>query len=359
METGTFSPNPPTAMPGPSDGEGTPHRSRESRWHSCSSQLFSALVFSRICTLPASPGRSAGKPPSASLRSKAAKPPCSRGSFPGCRRAVPPLPIQGRRGSPSPHARCLASPPAALGEQGAGGGCRSPPLVLPVAPRRWAGSRRRLLGAAAGAGGGGGQPCAHAAGMTARPVTQGHLSQSCRTPTSAAARARGGYEGPRARCRVPGRRTWGCRGDAEGAGAPLLLVRTSTQGRPLCDGSWGARPFPPQLPAPLLAGGTQQPGAAQGQPTQAVPAGGGGAMPAGWLQASRATLSCQPRPLGLAGRGQPWLPPPVLLPAPQPNLRYGGTGDTGLGGEPGVGRCKTRRVPRAGTSGFPPRLGGS
>lgn len=39
-------------------------------------------------------------------------------------------------------------------------------------------------------------------------------------------------------------------------------------------------------------------------------------MPAGWLQASRATLSCQPWPLGLAGRGQPWLPPPVLLAAP-------------------------------------------
>lgn len=39
-------------------------------------------------------------------------------------------------------------------------------------------------------------------------------------------------------------------------------------------------------------------------------------MPVGWLQASRATLSCQPWPLGLAGRGQPWLPPPVPLAAP-------------------------------------------
>lgn len=115
METGAFSPNPPTAIPGPSDGESTPHRSRESRRHSCSSQLFSALVFSRICTLPASPSLSAGKPPSASLHSKAAKPPCSRGSFPGCRRAVPPLTHPGEVRQPLAPYQMPHQPPSSHG----------------------------------------------------------------------------------------------------------------------------------------------------------------------------------------------------------------------------------------------------
>lgn len=136
----------------------------------------------------------------------------------------PPYPSRGGEAAPRPTPDASPAPQQPwVSRELRGGGCRSPPLVLPVAPCRWAGRRRRLLGAAAGAGGGGGQPCAHAAGMTAHPITQGHLSQSCRTPTSAAACARGGYEGPRARCWVPGRRTWGCRGDAEGAGALLLL----------------------------------------------------------------------------------------------------------------------------------------
>lgn len=96
METGAFSPNPPTAIPGPSDGESTPHRSRESRRHSCSSQLFSALVFSRICTLPASPSFLQGNLPRHRSTPRQPNLPARGAPSPAAAGPSPLLPIQGR-----------------------------------------------------------------------------------------------------------------------------------------------------------------------------------------------------------------------------------------------------------------------
>lgn len=106
-----------------------------------------------------------------------------------------------------------------------------------------------------------------------------------------------------------------------GSQSPAPATCTSTQGHQVCNGSRGAHPFPPQLPVPLLAGGTERPGAAQGQPTRAVPTDGRGAVPADWPQASRAMLLCWPRPLRAAGHSQPCLPPPVPLMAPQHHIQ--------------------------------------
>lgn len=90
------------------------------------------------------------------------------------------------------------------------------------------------------AGGGSGQACAHAAGTTARPVTQGHLSRSCRTPTSAAAHIPGGYRGcmldagcQRSRCRD----TEGMLRECRGSQSPAPAVCTFAQGHQLCNES--------------------------------------------------------------------------------------------------------------------------
>lgn len=184
--------------------------------------------------------------------SKAAKPHCSLCSFPSSCGAIPPNPSWGAKAAPHPTADALR-PPAAAGEREARGAAAALPGV-PAAP---AGG----LAAAAGGRWAGPSPRRGDGGWSRHSgPPQPELPNSHRRSGGC------GYHRLddkcwRSRCR-----------DTEGMPRKLApcscsAVCTSTQGHQLCRGSWGVHPFPPQLPAPLLAGGTEQPGAARGQPT--------------------------------------------------------------------------------------------
>lgn len=205
---------------------------------------------------------------------------CSTAAKPRCLWGHPCLTHPGSRGSPLPHNRRLT-----WVSRGPRGSCRSPPPVLPAAPRGWAGSRRRLLGAAAGRGWAVGRPAPTLRGQWLVP-SLGATSAGAAELPPALLPAPGAAAG--AACSMPGAGAAdtgmprGCRGSQ----CPAPAIRTSAQGHQVCSGSRGAHPFPPQLPIPLLAGGTERPGATQGQPTRVAPNNGHGAMPVGWLPAS-------------------------------------------------------------------------
>lgn len=123
--------------------------------------IFGASVFTP--SLPP-PGASQGNLPQYRC-SKAAKHHCSLCSFPSSSGAIPPHPGQPRQ----------PVTPQQAGSRGAATALPAVPAVptVPVVP--WPGWQQQE---------GGGQAPAQAVGMVVGPVTQGHLSQSCRTPTS-------------------------------------------------------------------------------------------------------------------------------------------------------------------------------
>lgn len=176
METGTYPPNPPTAVPGPPTVRASliaaggpagacayPSYSRRWCFHAFAPSLPPPAApqgnLPRHCSAPQWPNLAACRAPS--LAAAGPSPP-----YPSWRANAAPHPTPDA--SPAPQQPWVSREP--------GGATVVLPRCFPWLP---AGG----LAAEGGCWGlqqaGGGQACAHAAGTTARPVTQGHLSPSC------------------------------------------------------------------------------------------------------------------------------------------------------------------------------------